>query len=85
MSENLERSTRIADGFSERVNAVPEAAWGNPSPCDGWVARDVVRHLVEWVPAFFTTTAGLEFPPGPSVDDADVQSKLIAFIGRDPR
>ena len=72
MSEYLNRFTTIADAFSDRVNAVPDAAWGNPSPCEGWLARDVVRHLVEWVPGFFTTTAGLEFPTGPSVDDDPV-------------
>jgi Mycothiol maleylpyruvate isomerase N-terminal domain len=70
MSECSRRFTRIADVFSERMQAAPDAAWGNPSPCEGWVARDVVRHLVEWVPGFFTTAAGLELPPGPSVDDA---------------
>jgi uncharacterized protein (TIGR03086 family) len=69
MSEYSERFTRVADAFSERVDAVPDAAWGNPSPCAGWTARDVVRHLVEWVPGFFTTTAQLEFPPGPSIGD----------------
>ena len=35
-------------GFTQRVNAVPTDAWNNPSPCPGWTARDVVRHMVEW-------------------------------------
>ncbi|MFA5884737.1 MAG: TIGR03086 family metal-binding protein [Acidimicrobiia bacterium] len=69
MSECSDRFTIVADGFSRRVDAVRPADWDNPSPCDGWVARDVVRHLVEWVPAFFGATVGLEFPAGPSVDD----------------
>lgn len=63
------RFTRVADAFTQRVDAVPAGAWGNTAPCEGWVARDVVRHLVEWVPGFFAGTAGLAFPPGPSVDD----------------
>ena len=29
------------------VEAVPPHGWGAPSPCEGWTARDVVRHLVE--------------------------------------
>jgi uncharacterized protein (TIGR03086 family) len=69
MSEISERYRKIADRFSQRVNEVPAGAWENPAPCEGWVARDVVRHLVEWVPGFFESNAGLEFPPLPSVDD----------------
>ena len=29
------------------LQGVPPGAWGAPSPCDDWTARDVVRHLVE--------------------------------------
>ena len=48
---------------------MPDAAWDNPAPCDGWAARDVVRHLVEWIPGFFQSNADLKFPAAPSVDD----------------
>ncbi len=86
----------------------------------------MVRHLVEWFPAFSKGGAGIEVPRGPSVDedptrawltqrdavralleemlpmdaalrasghygprvpvtdDADVQTRLLAFIGRGP-
>lgn len=54
------------------MTAVPEGAWENPAPCDGWVARDVVRHLVEWVPGFFSSYAALDLPTGPSVDEDPV-------------
>jgi uncharacterized protein (TIGR03086 family) len=33
------------------------------------VARDVVRHLVEWFPAFLQGASGITLPVGPSVDD----------------
>jgi uncharacterized protein (TIGR03086 family) len=69
MSEIAERYRKVASQFTERVTSVPEAAWDNPSPCEGWVARDVVRHLVEWIPGFFQSYAGIEFPKGPPVDD----------------
>jgi uncharacterized protein (TIGR03086 family) len=72
MSEIAERYRRVADQFTERVRAVPESAWETPSPCEGWVARDVVRHLVEWVPSFFENFAAYEIPTGPSVDDDPV-------------
>lgn len=67
MSEVADRYRRIASGFTERVRAVPDAAWEHPAPCEGWVARDVVRHLVEWVPAFFRDAGGPNLPSG-SVD-----------------
>lgn len=69
MSEIADRYRRVAARFSERVNEVPEAAWEHPAPCEGWVARDVVRHLVEWIPAFLTSAGGPPLPVGPSVDD----------------
>jgi uncharacterized protein (TIGR03086 family) len=75
MSEGANRYRTIASAFTDRVQAVPEGAWDAPAPCDGWVARDVVRHLVEWVPEFFAQTeAGVAFPAGPSVDDDPVGS-----------
>jgi uncharacterized protein (TIGR03086 family) len=33
------------------------------------VARDVVRHLVEWMPAFLVAAGGPALAGGPSVDD----------------
>ena len=33
------------------------------------MARDVVRHLVEWFPAFLQGSTGIALPAGPSVDD----------------
>ena len=69
MSDIAERYRRVAGRFTERVNEVPDRAWDNPAPCEGWVARDVVRHLVEWIPAFLTSAGGPALPTGPSVDD----------------
>lgn len=63
-----ERFRRTAGRFSDRVAEVPDDAWSNPSPCEGWDARDVVRHLVDWVPSVIGR-AGLSFPEHPSVDD----------------
>lgn len=46
-----DRFGRVASTFSDVVAAVPEDGWDRPAPCEGWVARDVVDHLVTWVPA----------------------------------
>lgn len=72
MNEISERYRRVAAGFTDRVTAVPEGAWDNPAPCEGWVARDVVHHLVDWLPGFFFGTWEVEFPPHPPVDDDPV-------------
>ena len=68
MSETADRFRKVAGGCTARVQSVPAGAWDNAAPCSGWVARDVVRHLVGWLPAFFGRY-GVEFTPGPSVDD----------------
>ena len=42
MSDIAERYARVTTRFTDRVRAVPAGAWDNPSPCEGWTARDVV-------------------------------------------
>jgi uncharacterized protein (TIGR03086 family) len=71
MTEISARYRNVADRFTQRARSVPDAAWDNPAPCEGWVARDVVRHMVEWMPMLLTN-AGLEPPKGPPVDDDPV-------------
>ena len=68
MTEASARWRRIAETFAQRTQAVPADAWANQSPCEGWTARDVVAHLVEWVPPFLHDGAGLAIGGGPSVD-----------------
>jgi uncharacterized protein (TIGR03086 family) len=68
VSDTAERFRSLAAGFGDRVRAVPAGRWDAPAPCEGWVARDVVRHLVEWVPGFFAGSA-VRIPELPSVDD----------------
>jgi uncharacterized protein (TIGR03086 family) len=67
-----EEHRHIAGEFTATVEGTPPAAWDNPAPPEGWVARDVVRHLVTWFPAFLEGTIGITLPAGPSVDDDPV-------------
>ena len=71
MSEISERYERITSQFTDRVRGVPAGAWDNPSPCEGWTARDIVGHLAEWIPSFFGAQ-GVRFAPAPSVEDDPV-------------
>ena len=61
------RHRGIAGTFTERVLGTED--WDAPTPVDGWVARDVVRHLTEWFPAFLAAGTGIELVAGPAVDD----------------
>ena len=63
------RWARTADAFGARVRAVPEDGWDRPAPCEGWLARDVVRHLVEWIPAFLAAHWDLRLDVPPVDDD----------------
>ena len=59
---------RIAADFNATVVGTDPAAWEHPAPPEGWVARDVVRHLTEWLPAFLEGATGITLPAAPSVD-----------------
>ena len=71
MNEIADRFGRLSEDFTSRVTAVPPERWSNPSPCEGWTARDVVGHLVGNV-GFFFKLVEKEPPPGPSVEDDPV-------------
>lgn len=66
-----ERFRRVAGRFTDRAREVPPDAWDNPAPCEGWVARDVVGHMVEWMPGLLRR-GGVDVPAGPAVDDDPV-------------
>ena len=76
-----EEHRRIAGVFTERVRGAAPSAWDRPAPPDGWTARDVVRHLVEWFPAFLQSGAGITLPQGPSVDDDPVAAWTVHSDG----
>jgi len=72
MSDAADEHRRIAGAFTTTVERTPAESWDAPAPPEGWVARDVVRHLVEWFPAFLDGAVGITLPAGPSVDDDPV-------------
>jgi uncharacterized protein (TIGR03086 family) len=72
MATPAEEHLRISGRFTELVHGVPDGGWDAPAPVEGWVARDVVRHLVEWFPGFLEAGAGVRLPAGPPVDDDPV-------------
>lgn len=89
MPTATERWTETADGFGAAVDAVTD--WSADAPCTGWVAADVVGHLVEWVPGFLSG-GGIELgataadPPSAAEDPVAawrwVRGLVDAAIGR---
>lgn len=72
MATPVDVHRRVAAAFTATVEGTDPAAWDDPAPPQGWVARNVVRHLVEWFPAFLRASTGITLPSGPSVDDDPV-------------
>lgn len=72
MSGPADEHRRVAGAFTATVEGVRADRWDQPAPVDGWVARDVVAHLLEWFPAFLNGSTGITLPPGPSVTDDPV-------------
>lgn len=63
-----DRYRRLASTFTATVQAVPEGSWGNASPCEGWTAADVLRHVVDSERGLLERRTGIGVPEGPSVD-----------------
>jgi len=70
-----ERHRQVGQLFTARVRGT--RFWDAPSPIAGWVARDIVRHLTQWLPGFLSAGAAIELPSGPSVDDDPVATWQI--------
>ena len=67
MSEISDRYARLASAFAEKIAAVPDDSWDNPSPCEGWTARDVVGHVIS-TQGMFLGFVGRELGDIPSAD-----------------
>jgi TIGR03086 family protein len=66
--EILGRYRARADAFERKVAAVRPDRWSDPSPCEGWTARDVVGHIVD-MHGVMLWPVGRELGPAPSLDD----------------
>jgi uncharacterized protein (TIGR03086 family) len=70
VSEIAERYGRVADGVTRLVDGCPPGAWSNPSPCEGWTAHDVARHVVTTHRSILTRLSGGD--PSPPDSDEDL-------------
>lgn len=60
-----DRYREAAKGFSARVDGTTD--WDVPTPVAEWTARDIVGHLVSWLPGLLGD--GAPIAPGPPVDE----------------
>jgi uncharacterized protein (TIGR03086 family) len=70
-----QRHRLIAGGFTATVRHTRD--WDAPAPVEGWAARDVVRHLTEWLPGLLSSGAGIELARGPSADEDPVAAWVV--------
>jgi len=48
LTEVADRYRRRADAFEALIEGTAPERWSSPSPCAGWLARDVVGHVVDF-------------------------------------
>jgi len=71
-AEPARRHRLIADDFARRVHGTRD--WSSAAPVSGWAARDVVAHLVEWLPGFVAGGCEVRLPEGPSSVESPVSA-----------
>lgn len=88
MTAIADRYRAVAAAFTVVHDGIED--WDAPTPCEGWVARDVVDHLCEWASAYFLGTWDLGAPARtwPELDrrlQAALEEPAVAGAVRDTR
>jgi len=68
MASIFERYARVSAHFAAKVAAVPDGGWDAPSPCEGWTALDLVRHVID-THRQFLGLVNRELLPLPPIDE----------------
>jgi uncharacterized protein (TIGR03086 family) len=63
VSEVADRYRRRADAFEALIDSTPPERWASPSPCEGWLARDIVAHVVRHSAETLHAKAGVQMAP----------------------
>jgi len=88
VSENLRNFTKAVYSMDAVVNRVPDGAWDQSSPCDGWSARDVVGHAAGVLLAVAEMAGGAAMVLPTTADDltdpvgtwADARDTVLAAL-----
>lgn len=74
MSAIADNHRRRADDFEATIAGTPPDRWASPSPCEHWLARDIVAHVVEYTA--YVLHGGEQTPTSPAPPGFD---PLAAF------
>ena len=77
-----ERHAYDAGRFGELVAGARPGDWERPSPVPEWTARDVVRHLVDWLPGFLSNAGVTLAPVDVDADPAAAWTQRAADVQR---
>jgi len=69
MTEIADRYRRRADAFEALIDGTGPERWSSPSPCEGWLARDVAAHIVGHSAHVLRDKAGVSVPVPAVLDD----------------
>ncbi|MCZ4499767.1 MAG: hypothetical protein JWQ74_2320 [Marmoricola sp.] len=72
MTDPAAEHRQVAGRFTDLVGGASPEAWDSPAPVEGWTARDVVGHLVTWLPGLLESGAGVVLPAGPPATEDPV-------------
>ncbi|WP_440220556.1 TIGR03086 family metal-binding protein [Dietzia sp. MNB45] len=68
MNTTAERYGAAREPLTDLIETVPAASWSSSSPCEGWTARDIVRHIID-TQRDFLATHGVDLGEEPNVHD----------------
>lgn len=80
----IARYIAIAGTFTQLVAGTGD--WDSPAPVAGWTARDVVWHLVDWIPNVLAEGAAIDLPrrdpevPDPVADWTRFNEAMQAIV-----
>ena len=66
--DTADRYRTLAGAFATKVAAIGPDQWDDPTPCEDWTVRDLVRHVVD-TQGLFEGLVGRDLGEIPSVDD----------------
>jgi uncharacterized protein (TIGR03086 family) len=68
MTSVADRYRRLSADVTRTIEQVPSDRWSSASPCEGWTALDIARHLVD-VHGLFLGLVDRTLDPAPTVDE----------------
>lgn len=77
----------ISSRFGELVRGTRD--WQAPTPVAGWLARDILGHLIDWLPGLLASGSAVHLEDGPAVEQDPVgawtaRARAVQALLEDP-